>query len=69
MDICVVGWHIEAEDDNEVCCSWEQQVSIIIKLKKTVLLSNNINKWGWVSYNELWRSLRVLSVEAVGRGR
>ena len=30
----------EAEDDNEVCCSWKQQVSIIIKLKKTVLLIN-----------------------------
>ena len=27
-----------------------------------------INEWGWVSYEELWRSRRVLSVEAVGRG-
>ena len=25
-----------------------------------------INKWGWVSYEELWRSRRVLSVETVG---
>ena len=32
MDICIVGWHGEDEDDNEVCCSLEQQVSIIIKL-------------------------------------
>ena len=28
-----------------------------------------VNKWGWVSYEELWRSRRVLSVEAIGRGR
>ena len=27
-----------------------------------------INEWGWVPYEELWRSRRVLSVEAVGRG-
>ena len=27
-----------------------------------------INEWGWVSYEELWTSRRVLSVEAVGRG-
>ena len=27
-----------------------------------------INEWGWVSYEELWRSRRALSVEAVGRG-
>ena len=64
MDICIVGWHREAEDDNEVRCSSEQQLSIIIKLKDCVEA-----EWGWVSYNELWRSLRVLSVEAVGRGR
>ena len=25
-----------------------------------------INEWGWVSYEELWRSRRVLSVEAIG---
>ena len=25
-----------------------------------------INEWGWVSYEELWRSRRVLSVEAAG---
>ena len=24
-----------------------------------------INEWGWVSYEELWRSRRVLSAEAV----
>ena len=27
-----------------------------------------VNEWGRVSYEELWRSRRVLSVEAVGRG-
>ena len=27
-----------------------------------------INEWGWVSYEELWRPRRVLSVEAVGWG-
>ena len=27
-----------------------------------------INEWGWVSYEELRRSRRVLSVEAVDRG-
>ena len=27
-----------------------------------------INEWSWVSYEELWRSIRVLSVEALGRG-
>ena len=26
------------------------------------------NEWGWISYEELWRSRRVLSVEAVRRG-
>ena len=25
-----------------------------------------INEWGWVTFEELWRSRRVLSVEAVG---
>ena len=28
-----------------------------------------VNEWGWVSYEELWRLRRVLSIEAVGRGR
>ena len=28
-----------------------------------------INEWGWVSYEELWRSRRVLSVFAVGSRR
>ena len=27
-----------------------------------------VNEWGWVCYEELWRSRRALSVEAVGRG-
>ena len=39
---------------------------IIIEIKLVHLLT--INEWGWVSYEELWRSRRVLSVEAVGRG-
>ena len=27
-----------------------------------------INEWGWITCEELWRSRRVLSVEAVGLG-
>ena len=27
-----------------------------------------IEEWGWVSYEILWRSKRVLLVEAVGQG-
>ena len=33
-----------------------------------VLIYLTINEWGWVSCEELWRSRRELSVEAVGRG-
>ena len=38
--------------------------SIFSKLYTTLFTS----EWGWVSYEELWRSRRVLSVEAVRRG-
>ena len=37
-------------------------------LSTTRLNYLTINEWGWVSYEKLWRSRRVLSVEAVGRG-
>ena len=47
-----------------------------VKIDKTQVASDftdvhiylTINERGWVSYEELWRSKRVLSVEAVGRG-
>ena len=48
------------------------RLTIIVSISKcsfTVLAPYlTINEWGWVSYEELWRWRRVLSVEAVGRG-
>ena len=31
---------------------------------KKVKVNLSINEWGWVSYEKLWRSRRVLSIEA-----
>ena len=62
--------------------SLEHKICYLVILKSCFFFSNQtlkglfhtnsyltINEWGWVSYEELWRSRRVLSVEAVGLGR
>ena len=48
-------------------CLWNDVRKLQISLS-TFWVYLTINEWGWVSYEELWRSRRVLSVEAVGRG-
>ena len=48
-------------------CLWNDVRKLQISLS-TFWVYLTINEWGWGSYEELWRSRRVLSVKAVGRG-
>ena len=60
--------------DRKTFLSWSSRRGLFFYLCKqldkaeVIIKILTINEWGWVSYEELWRSRRVLSIKAVGRG-